>query len=56
MLLLPIKLVTVLQGVDGMKVDVNMGLSQSFQLGGCWQYPNADKPSSFSLNSAVILN
>ncbi len=52
---MPIKMMTMVQGMDGFKLDINMGLSQTFQMGGSWSLCNS-RPSSFSLNSALILN
>lgn len=55
MLLMPIKMMSMVQSIDGFRLDLNMGVSQAFQMGGSWSISNT-KPSHFSLNSAVILN
>ncbi len=47
-LMIPIKMLTMCEALDGIRFDFSMGLSEKFQLGGTWNFSNT-KPSNFSL-------
>lgn len=47
-LMIPIKMLTQCEAIDGLRFDISAGLSEKFQLGGSWNFSNT-KPSNFSL-------
>ena len=47
-LMLPVKMLTNVEQIDGLRFDVNLGLTQKFQLGASWNFSNR-QPSNFSL-------
>ena len=54
-LMLPIKMLTTCEALDGIRFDCSMGLSEKFQLGGSWNFSNT-KPSNFSLTTMYSPN
>lgn len=49
-LMMPIKMLTMNEGLDGLKFDINLGLTPKFQLGGSWNFSNSPKqPPNFTL-------
>jgi hypothetical protein len=51
-LMIPIKIMTQCEALDGLRFDVSGGLSERFQLGGSWNFSNT-KPSNFSINTML---
>lgn len=54
-LMMPIKMLTSCEQLDGLRFDIAGGLSEKFQLGGSWNFSNT-KPSNFSLNAMFSPN
>jgi hypothetical protein len=54
-LMIPIKMLTQCEKLDGLRFDVSGGLSEKFQLGGSWNFSNT-KPSNFSLMAMFAPN
>jgi len=50
--IMPLKMMTMADPLDGMKFDVMMPLSQRFNLGGSWVFSNT-KPNKFELQCAL---
>ncbi len=49
-LMMPIKMMTMSEGLDGLKFDINLGLTPKFQLGASWNFSNNPKqPPNFTL-------
>lgn len=51
-LMMGLKMMTMMEPLDGFKVDLMLPLSQAFQLGGSWNYSNT-KPNKFELVTAI---
>lgn len=54
-LMIPIKMMTMCEAIDGLRFEINGGLSEKFQLGGAWNFSNT-KPSNFSLTAMFSPN
>jgi hypothetical protein len=50
--MLGVKMMTMVEQLDGIKFDFMAPLSPKFQLGGSWTFSNT-KPNKFELNSAL---
>jgi len=51
--MIPIKIYTGMEANDGLKFDVNLGLSMNFQMGFSWALSNRN-PASFSLSTMAM--
>jgi hypothetical protein len=47
-----LKMLTMVEPIDGIKLDFMAPLSQRFQLGGSWNFSNT-KPNRFELQTAL---
>lgn len=54
-LIIPIKMLTTCEVLDGIRFEVAGGISEKLQLGGSWNFSNS-KPSNFSLNAMFAPN
>jgi len=54
-LMIPVKMMTTCEALDGIRFDFNMGLSEKFQIGGSWNFSNT-KPSNFALTTMYSPN
>lgn len=54
-LMVPIKMMTHCEALDGLRFDINGAISEKLQLGGSWNFSNT-KPSNFSLNAMFSPN
>lgn len=52
-MIIPLKMLTSIQANDGLKFDINLGLSPKFQLGASWEFSNKT-PSNFSLSTMFM--
>lgn len=52
-LTLPLKALTQIESLDGLRLDVSGGLSEKLSLGGSWNFSNT-KPSNFTLMAMLI--
>ena len=50
--MMPVKMMSLMEKLDGIKLDIAAGLTPRFQLGGSWEYSNK-KPPNFSLMTTV---
>lgn len=54
-LMIPVKMLTTCEALDGLRFEMSMGLTEKFQLGGSWNFSNS-KPSNFSLTTMFSPN
>jgi len=54
-LILPIKMLTTCENLDGLRFEVAGGVSERLQLGAAWNFSNT-KPSNFSLSAMFAPN
>jgi hypothetical protein len=52
-MMLPIKMLTGAENNDGLKIDINLGLTQQFQIGLAWALSNKN-PASVSLSAMAM--